>query len=522
MCMKKLTQNKSHIYQRAKSFLICFIIFAPMFALQPINAFAQTSPNPANCEELTDPDTKFQMELCSAHLGCRMVMNIHSTCVKAKKFITNLKDAIGEGTKGLFGIKKEITPEAVFDASNTDSKNIVDLRSDARAEYSRLRNEVKVAKKNEITGLDANGVAWVFYGESTQGKPFGRGTTFYANGFMERTNYEHGTNNGVVDQIGSDGSRYIGRVWNGVRDSNKGLLVTAEKVVQQGTWQQGTFAKGVQLNPDGTRFVGVFDKDGRYLQGDLYAMNGSLFQTGKFLNQELEDGKIFDASGSVAKEINLPRDRELAAAKSREADDKRKRDLELERQASEQRKREAEAVAERAYRNSLNAMNAGQLFAKADELSAQGDSAKARETLRLLVSKFPDHALAAAAAQQMATMSAASANSSSGGANNSSSSSGAVSNISAQSNGGGKCWDILAKKDKEYEAINRRPVPQGATPGLMRVMWMTEDSIKVIDANCAGDAKAAKYRAELETAYNQAKTACGQLTAGGQCKANAF
>jgi hypothetical protein len=85
-----------------------------------------------------------------------------------------------------------------------------------------------------------------------------------------------------------------------------------------------------------------------------------------------------------------------------------------------------------------------------------------------------------------------------------------------------KCWDTLAQKDKEYAAVNLRPLPQGSTPGLQRVMWMTADSINVIDANCAGDAKAAQYRSELERAYNQAKTACGQLSAGGQCQANAY
>ncbi len=84
------------------------------------------------------------------------------------------------------------------------------------------------------------------------------------------------------------------------------------------------------------------------------------------------------------------------------------------------------------------------------------------------------------------------------------------------------CWDALAQKEKEYEAINRKPLPGGATPGLRRVMWMTADSIKLIDAHCAGDAKAAKYRSELQASFNQAKTACEQMTAGGACSAHPF
>ena len=84
------------------------------------------------------------------------------------------------------------------------------------------------------------------------------------------------------------------------------------------------------------------------------------------------------------------------------------------------------------------------------------------------------------------------------------------------------CWDMLAQKEKDYEAINRKPLPDGATPGLRRVMWMTADSIKLIDAHCAGDAKAAKYRSQLQASFNQAKTACEQLTAGGACSAHPF
>lgn len=68
------------------------------------------------------------------------------------------------------------------------------------------------------------------------------------------------------------------------------------------------------------------------------------------------------------------------------------------------------AGAEKSFRDSISKMNAGQLFAKADELSSQGDKAKAREVLRTLVSRFPDHPLAATAAQQMAALGSAANN----------------------------------------------------------------------------------------------------------------
>ncbi len=43
---------------------------------------------------------------------------------------------------------------------------------------------------------------------------------------------------------------------------------------------------------------------------------------------------------------------------------------------------------------------------------------------------------------------------------------------------------------------------------------MTGDSMKLIDMHCVGDAKAAKYRAELQVSFNQAKTACEQMSVG--------
>ncbi|WP_143713716.1 hypothetical protein [Variovorax sp. RO1] len=81
---------------------------------------------------------------------------------------------------------------------------------------------------------------------------------------------------------------------------------------------------------------------------------------------------------------------------------------ELVAQAEVQRKREEAARAEQQFRTSLQTLNPGQLFARADELNAQGDSARAREVQRALMSRFPNHPLAATAARQMAGESATS------------------------------------------------------------------------------------------------------------------
>lgn len=49
-------------------------------------------------------------------------------------------------------------------------------------------------------------------------------------------------------------------------------------------------------------------------------------------------------------------------------------------------------------------MNAGQLFSKADELSERGEKDRAREVLRMLITRFPDHPLATNAVQLLATI----------------------------------------------------------------------------------------------------------------------
>jgi hypothetical protein len=94
-------------------------------------------------------------------------------------------------------------------------------------------------------------------------------------------------------------------------------------------------------------------------------------------------------------QLNAPREAQLAA-------------IENARKAEEARQlAEAAAAADRAdkaFKAKLATGNAGQLFALADELRAEGDTDKARQVLRALVSRFPDHPLSANAANQLSQM----------------------------------------------------------------------------------------------------------------------
>jgi hypothetical protein len=136
---------------------------------------AQTGANPANCEELKDPDTKFQMEMCSAHVGCRMVMGIHTACVKAKKFLDNLKsvmsrddnpvkDPVSPGNslfgrlKSLVGSdNKEVNSNHVFEASMSDEMRAADARDkDWQTKVKPIKDGLSQSKKEIlVTNSDA-------------------------------------------------------------------------------------------------------------------------------------------------------------------------------------------------------------------------------------------------------------------------------------------------------------------------------------------------------------------------------
>ena len=87
------------------------------------------------------------------------------------------------------------------------------------------------------------------------------------------------------------------------------------------------------------------------------------------------------------------------AAAARESEERQRLETAARRQADAQR-------AQQQFNASLNSLNPGQLFAKADELRAQ-DPDKSREVLRALMSCFPGHSLAIRSADSLAGVRAA-------------------------------------------------------------------------------------------------------------------
>ncbi len=119
---------------------------------------------------MKDPDTQFQLELCKAHPGCKLVMGIHSSCVRVKKFLISLNEQIGEGVKTLFGRKKEVTNGMVFEASLNDTQRTVEDKPGWKESIDAAREGQKREGKDVLTGNNGANT-WVYVGTVKDGKP---------------------------------------------------------------------------------------------------------------------------------------------------------------------------------------------------------------------------------------------------------------------------------------------------------------------------------------------------------------
>ena len=352
--------------------------------------------------EITDPDQKWTAELCSAHAGCKLVFAIQKGCVKTKRFLTGLRDAIGEGTKSLFGYRKEITPDAIFEASTSDNLKAAGSKPELAETARSIKEKVRSAGKSELQGSTQSGGTYKYYGDVVDGKSTGVGTTIFSNGKIERGNYVNNNLEGLGEVMVVDRERYVGGYTNGSKYGT-GAIAFETGTLASGRFEGGDMIEGKYVAPSGRLLVGTFNS-GRLEKGAIYYPNGALQSKGEYENGVLVQGKSFDQLGKVTDVTTLLDRYTKIATDTTAANDRAKREREQEitsRAAADKQKVDAMARDERQFQTSLNSLNVGQLFAKADELKSQGDSAKSRDALRALIARFPNHALATTAAQQL-------------------------------------------------------------------------------------------------------------------------
>lgn len=447
---------------------------------------AEINPEIANCEELKDEATIFQAELCSAHLGCRMVLGIQKACTKAKQFLNRLKEAIGEGTKGFFGYRKEVTPEAVFEAAIGENVRTLNMLPEVQSIAKQIDEGVSAAGSRMLTGKNDEGLSWVYHGDVKDGKSNGFGIRVFSHGQVQRGKFVDNILVDVRDVIYTDGHRYIGEALAGIKHGI-GALGFPSGAIAVGHWRDGQIVNGKYNRADGSRFEGDF-KDSKRFIGKEYRSDGSIEEEGVFELGVLSVGTRFEPGG-ISISVNKPRELEIAAV------------------AAEQRRQSEEVRAAQAFRDNLNTMNAGQLFAKADELAMQGDKARSRDVLRALVSRFPDHQLAENAADQLAgnvKSAGAESNNSATSGNLSANANGRVLPSASSTASGGNC----AQQDKEIEAeFVRRNSSIPSNDNVAKLALVHSVSLRMRDVWLPCNAEKAK--AYEQTAASVLKTCQG-------------
>lgn len=490
----------------AAAALSCAMVVSPI-------AHGHATPEIANCSELKDEATVPLTDLCLGHTGCRFMLNAQKTCAQAKGYLERLQAAIGEGTKTLFGHRKEVTPDAVFTAAlgadEMQKQRSLGERSDVQKEAQAIASRVRgVGNGDTLTGTHGYGIAlrqWVYYGQTSGGQANGIGTRIYSDGEIQRGQTMNDTLAGAGEVLAKSGSRFVGsysELGSGQR--------TGIEFGQDGSWFKGTrtggYTDGTFARADGTYFVGLRDPNGARIQGREIRADNSLVEEGRFEGKVLSVGTQYDATG-VATTVNRPAEREATARAASET-------VRLAADAEQQRKREQAAQAEQQFRASLQTMNPGQLFAKAGELQTQGDQARSREVQRVLVSRFPDHPLAASAARQMTGESAGGLAPRVGGSTPADSDNATnrpeAMRISAQA------CDAM----KRSVITTRIPSNASITASQETVMFMTKTVLDMIVGGCPTDgATPAQIRAERQERqqqYTAAENGCNAVQSGGR------
>lgn len=382
-------------------FLAVLALSACMLTI-PSEARAQVNPQIANCAELKDEATVTQADLCSAHIGCRFVLNMQKTCAQAKGYLERLQTAIGEGTRTFFGsYRKEVTPDATFTATLNGEDWENQRKLGGLAQPSQQAQEIGTRVRdagngNTLSGTARNGSTWVYYGQVKDGKADGIGSRIFSNGDIQRGHFKENELSGASDVLSGSGSRFVGNYSELLSGKREGLVVERNGDTFVGTRFGNGSSEGTYTRASGERFVGTFGADGLRTAGKEFRADGLLIEEGRYEKGTLAMGTRYDAGVGI--EVNLQAAREVAReAAVREAGEKARMAAEIE----SRRKREEAVRAEQQFQTSLQTMNPGQLFTRADELNAQGDTVRSREALRALINRFPNHSLAATAARQM-------------------------------------------------------------------------------------------------------------------------
>lgn len=468
-------------------------LFIALVCAWPTAAWAQ-NPDIQNCDEIKNEDTRFQADLCTAHLGCRLVMGVHRVCTKIKSFLTNLGNVIGEGRSTLFGLgrSKEVDSNQVLEAALPDAtRQSTQTTPGWRSTTGKVDEEVAKADKNTLEGRAANGKSWVYVGGTTGNAPNGWGTKFYQDGTIERGQFSNGDRQGLGDTVQIDsGTRQTGTYSNGMLQGS-GFERNARGDVYRGDFYKGQpNGYGTLQRADGSRVEGGWADGKPAGVSTSYRPDGSVIASGVNGGAQPVNDMYAAAVQAGQREAQLIQEHKLRA------------------EESERRRRELAAAEERTFRDSLATLNPGQMMVKADELNRSGKKTESRQVLQALIMRFPDHALAATAAQQLMQISAiANAATAAGSGNPSAGAAAAVVPTDAS------CKARLEQFARSKEPS--KPPESQLIPKLQWLMSLTQESIKILKnlALCPDNQATRSGIQVYQQAFNQAQQTCDSISA---------
>lgn len=270
-----MTHHLQILQRHIVAIIFIALIGAPMYALGD-----DINPQIANCQEITDPDTQTQVDLCTAHVGCKLVMGLQKACTKVKTFLTSLKNLS-------FG-KNKIDSNDVFDAAAPSAEGDVSFNTISNSIKS---NYDKQPKKQVVSGEFENGSKWVYEGPMTKGVRNGTGVLITDSGTVFRGDFVEGRQAGM-GELFNDKTRKAG-VMVGAKMDGFGIERDADGVRYEGEHKADKYnGNGVMTWPSGNRHEGTYKDGARNGQGTLKWANGNQY-TGEFLNNKISGQGTF-------------------------------------------------------------------------------------------------------------------------------------------------------------------------------------------------------------------------------------
>jgi hypothetical protein len=260
------------------------------------------------CQEITDPDIQFQAELCSAHVGCKLVMGIHGACTKVKTFLNKLKNLS-------FG-KKTIDSSDVFDAaapSTEGDETFNKISNSIKASYDKQPQKQVVIREfpdgekriyeGPMTNGERNGTGVLitssgtaFRGDFVNGRQAGMGESF-----NEKSHKAGGMNDELIDGFGvgreAAGGRFEGSFRRG-RRNGQGTNKFPNGNEYTGNWEDDQIhGQGTYKFPNGDEYTGNFYGNKRHGQGTFKWVNGNEYTGNWFDGKRQGQGTNKYASG---------------------------------------------------------------------------------------------------------------------------------------------------------------------------------------------------------------------------------